>query len=96
MVYYVVAVLNTDFVRVVYISEAVSDYIPSEWTVGFNGATLQAGARPWELNMSSVLRNDLTLQNVEHPESDTNGSGYSSPCTSAGSDGSVWETGDAI
>ena len=96
MVFYVVAVLNTDFVRVVYISEAVSDYIPLDWTVGFNGVTLQAGAMPWELDMSSVHMNYLTLQTVDHSESDTDGSGNSSPCTSVGSDVSVWETGDAI
>ena len=96
MVYYVVEVLGTAFVRRVYISEAVSSYIPPDWTVSFNGVTLQTDATPWQLGMSNVYMNDLTLQTVDHSESDTDGSGYSSPRTSVGSDVSVWETGDAI
>lgn len=93
MVYYVVAVQNTAFVRVVYILDAVSDYIPPDWTVAFNGVTLQAGARPWQLGMSNVHTNYLTLQTVDHSESDTDGSGYSSDCTNVGYDNSVWQRG---
>ena len=65
MVYYVVAVLVTDLVFVVYELDAVSKNITSEWTVAFNGVTLQTDATPLQLGMSNVYMNDLTLQTVE-------------------------------
>ena len=96
MVYYVVSVMGMDFRCVVYESEAVFDYIPSDWTVGFNGVTLTRNARPWELGMSSVHMNVLVLEDVDHADTDTDGSGDSSPGTSVGSEGSVWEVGDEV
>ena len=68
MVYYVVAVLVTDLVFVVYELDAVSKNIPSEWTVAFNGVTLQTDATPLQLGMSNVYMNDLTLQTVDETD----------------------------
>jgi hypothetical protein len=96
MVYYVVSVLGRDFTCVVYISNAVFDYIPSDWTVGFNGVTLTRNARPWELDMSSVQMNVLVLEHVDHADTDTDESGDSSPGTSVGSEAGVWDVGDEV
>jgi hypothetical protein len=96
MVYYVVSVMGRNFTRVVYVENAVFDYIPPDWTVGFNGVTLTRNARPWELGMSSMYMNVLVLEHVDHADTDTDESGDSSPGTSVGSEASMWDVGDEV